>query len=278
MRTKMSMTAGALCVLLCAGLSPDAAAGEILWDFPRLGNCHEGLAFSDGVTGVLVWGGGDEIRLTVGRADLWDHRGGYPWTDAQSYTNIVALWRAGEKDALLSLFKKETPKGEPRNPYMLPLGRVVVKMPGAEMKSGALDVKTGLGTITLADGRVLELAMSKASRAFAIRFPEGLEYSVSAVPSMDQPNARKALEPIGFAAPAKRADGFDWNLPADPSVSLDFARNGRELAVATRRGDAPKAAAPAFAKVRDESRDHWTRFWAAGARVNVPDPVPTTAA
>ena len=90
------------------------AAGRILWDFPRLGNCHEGLAFADGVTGVLVWGGGDELRLTVGRADLWDHRGGYPWTDAQSYTNIVALWRAGEKERLLSLFRKETPAGEPR--------------------------------------------------------------------------------------------------------------------------------------------------------------------
>ena len=59
------------------------------------------------MTGVLVWGGGDELRLTVGRADLWDHRGGYPWTDAQSYTKIVALWRAGEKDRLLALFRKE---------------------------------------------------------------------------------------------------------------------------------------------------------------------------
>ncbi len=31
------------------------AAGRIHWDFPRLGNCHEGMAFADGVTGVLVF-------------------------------------------------------------------------------------------------------------------------------------------------------------------------------------------------------------------------------
>jgi hypothetical protein len=55
------------------------------------------MAFADGVTGVLVWGGGDELRLTVGRADLWDHRGGYPWTNAQSYSNIVRLWRTDEE-------------------------------------------------------------------------------------------------------------------------------------------------------------------------------------
>ena len=51
-------------------------AETVTWDFPRTGSCHEGLAFGDGRTGVLVWGGGNEIRLTVGRADLWDHRGG----------------------------------------------------------------------------------------------------------------------------------------------------------------------------------------------------------
>ncbi len=267
----------AACLAFGAVSSFAALGGERLhsvhWDFPRLGNCHEGMAFADGVTGVLVWGGGDELRLTVGRADLWDHRGGYPWTDAQNYTNIVALWQAGRKEALLSLFRKETPKGEPRNPYMLPLGRIVVKMPGAELKSGSLDTRTGLGTIALADGRTLELAMSKASRVFAIRFPEGLAYSVAAVPSMEQPIARKALEPFGFAAPAKRADGFDWVLPADASVSLDFTKSGRELAVATRRGDAPKAVVPSFAKVGAESRDYWTRFWAEGARVSLPDPV-----
>ena len=269
----VSALAAAMAAAVFASAGAAGPAGRIHWDFPRLGNCHEGMAFADGVTGVLVWGGGDELRLTVGRADLWDHRGGYSWTDEQSYTNIVALWRAGRKDELVSLFRKETPKGEPRNPYMLPLGRVVVRMPGAELKSGELDVNTGLGKIALADGRVIELAMSKESRAFAVLFPEGLGYAVSSVPSMDQPIARKALEPLGFAAPAKRADGFDWQLPADPSVSLDFTKSGRELAVATRRGDAPRAAAPSFAKVQEESRARWTRFWAEGARVRLPDPV-----
>ena len=113
-------------VLAAAALTVRAAPVE--WEFPREGGCHEGLAFSDGVTGILVWGGGDTINLTVGRADLWDHRGGYPWLPSQSYTNIVALVQAGRKDELLGLFKKETPKGEPRNPYMLPLGRVEVKL------------------------------------------------------------------------------------------------------------------------------------------------------
>ena len=102
----------AFLVAVLAVLVPSGRAAPVEWEFPRLGTCHEGIPFSDGVTGVLVWGGGDEIRLTVGRADLWDHRGGYPWLASQSYTNIVALVQAGRKEELLGLFKKETPKGE----------------------------------------------------------------------------------------------------------------------------------------------------------------------
>ena len=83
-------------ILLSLALPSAACAATVEWDFPRTGSCHEGLAFGDGRTGVLVWGGGNEIRLTVGRADLWDHRGGYPWTDAQSYTNIVAAQQSGD--------------------------------------------------------------------------------------------------------------------------------------------------------------------------------------
>ena len=79
-----------------------ASATTVEWEFPLTNSCHAGIAFADGVTGVLVWGGGDTINLTVGRADLWDHRGGYAWLPSQSYTNIVALVHAGKKDELLS--------------------------------------------------------------------------------------------------------------------------------------------------------------------------------
>jgi len=88
----------ALCVV--ASVSVNAASRPVEWEFPREGGCHEGLAFADGVTGVLVWGGGDTVKLTVGRADLWDHRGGYGWKASQSYSNIVSLVQSGSKDEL----------------------------------------------------------------------------------------------------------------------------------------------------------------------------------
>ena len=151
----MNLMSKSFFALACATLTFVTIGAPVEWTFPRTGCCHEGIPFSDGVTGVLVWGGGDTINLTVGRADLWDHRGGYPWTDEQSYTNIVAAVESGDTKRLLGLFRKETPKGEPCNPYMLPLGRVVVKLQGgATLARGELDPFTGFGKLILSDGNL----------------------------------------------------------------------------------------------------------------------------
>ena len=275
-----------VCAVLGTAVSLVAAAEVVEWEFPRLGSCHEGLAFADGKTGVLVWGGGDTINLTVGRADLWDHRGGYPWTAEQSYTNIVAAVRSGDRDRLYGLFKKETPKGEPRNPYMLPLGRVVVKLQdGATLKRGELDPFTGLGKLILSDGKAIGLAMSKESGAFAMKFPEGVDFDATPHHCFEY-NAEmaKQLKEIGFAdakfgtyeIPQGVARGFNWKIPGDKSVSLNLTFEKGVLALATSRGETGtecRTPCASFDKVKAESVAYWKAFWEKGARVKVPDPV-----
>ena len=259
-----------------------ATASTVVWDFPRTDSCHEGMAFADSVTGVLVWGGeGGAINLTVARADLWDHRGGYDWLPSQSYTNIVALVRADKPDELRSLFRNEVPEnwGGRYNPYMLPLGRIVVTVPGAVFSRGELDTSTGIGRLFFADGRIVEMAISKNERAFGMRFPGGLAYEVKTVPATDFPVYEQKLKARGFekarvyGSDASARGGMHWNLPVDKSVSLAFAKNGSELSVRTWRGDAEPASAVPFAKIRADSVAYWDRFWSEGARVRVPDPV-----
>ena len=268
-------------------------AKPLEWLFP-MGDAtpHEGMAFADGVTGVLAWGDDDTLKLTVGRADLWDHRGGYAWTDAQSYTNIADAIQKGDKARLLGLFKKETPRMEPSNPFMLPLGRVEVKIPGATLKRGTLDVKTGVGVIEFDMGGKLcraELAMSKASRTFALKLPDDVKFDVKAVHCMEFPAVKKRLEPIMYNPAVYSVNGFTWELPADESVTLTFAKMGGELMVRTCRGNSSRRDAKtqssdsgslcasaslsevSFAKIRAESAAYWAMFWAEGARVKVPD-------
>ena len=273
-------------ILLSLALPSAACAAIVEWDFPRTGSCHEGLAFGDGRTGVLVWGGGNEIRLTVGRADLWDHRGGYPWTDAQSYTNIVAAQQSGDVARLHALFKKDTPPGEPRNPYMLPLGRVVVtiKEPWT-LESGSLDTATGIGSLRLKNGRrglMIPMAMGKDSRVFALKISDGsVPFEVKTVPATEFPVYEQKLKPLGFEkarvidGAAPDAGGLKWNLPADEPVWLSWTRKDGVVAVKTGRGDKVVADVrpDVFDTVAKESREYWAKFWAEGARVKVPDPV-----
>lgn len=259
-------------------VSANSFASLVEWVFPRTASCHEGLAFSDGRTGILVWGGDDEIRLTVGRGDLWDHRGGYPWTEKQSYSNIVSAVQNGDSERLLNLFKKTTPKGEPRNPYMLPLGRIVIKVPGRILSRGTLDTDTGLGVLEFADGSKAEIAMAKTlGGVFAMRFSKGVSFSAKSMPSTDFDVYEKVLRPIGFekAKTYDRGDlgGFTWNLPADKSVWLSWQKTGATFVLRTGR-DAPAAVArdADFEIVESDSKAHWGKFWREGARVKVPDP------
>ena len=268
--------------VLALAVALQLTAAPVEWEFPRLGSCHEGMAFSDGVTGVLVWGGGDEIRLTIGRADLWDHRGGYEWTAAQSYTNIVAAVESGDTERLMALFKKETPKGQPRNPYMLPLGRVVLKIPGATLTRGELDPFTGTAWIDFATAagatNRVEIAMAKSGGGvFAMKFPKGVDYSAKTVPATDFPVYDEKLKPLGFekARVFDTQDGFGglrWKLPADEGVWLSWCAKDGAVAVKTGRGvDKEFGEVHPFDAVAAASRAHWAKFWAEGARVKVPD-------
>jgi len=277
-RVKRLFPALAFAAALSVLVAPFAAFA-VSWDFPRTGSCHEGIAFADGVTGVLVWGGGDIINMTVGRSDLWDHRGGYPWLPEQSYTNIVAAVQCGDKNRLYGLFNKVTPEGEPRNPYMLPLGRVVIKVPGKTLVSGSLDPFSGLGDLVFEDGGRVEMAMSKSSHAFAMCFPSGVTYEVRTVPATSFPVYERDLKGLQFEK-AKVVDldgtgvgGLRWKLPADKGVWLSWTRKGADFSLMTGRGvDCVFADSRPFGMFAMESVAYWTQFWREGARVSVPDP------
>ena len=92
------------------------------WEFP-LPRTHTGVLLGNGTLGALVWGTGSELRITLGRADHWDHRGGMPWTEKTSYRAIRDCLERGDEPRLRALFEQiEEREGEPRRPTVLPVG------------------------------------------------------------------------------------------------------------------------------------------------------------
>ncbi|MBW7460314.1 hypothetical protein K0U00_40255, partial [Paenibacillus sepulcri] len=66
---------------------PIKPAYEIQWPLAT-GHCHEGMPLSNGVFGALVWFQEQTVRLTVNRADYWDHRGGTVRADDCTYDRL----------------------------------------------------------------------------------------------------------------------------------------------------------------------------------------------
>lgn len=258
-------------------LSAQAAVGlPVKWTFPLKGY-HEGLPFADARTGVLVWGEGDTVKLTIGRADLWDHRGG---GSMPAYTNVAELVRRGDAAGLKALLRKNDVPGEPRFPQMIPFARIVLKLDGWTLKSGELDPLTGLARLVCTDaaGRetAVPIAMSMKGHRFAMKFPESARPQVSIRPSWDARTwLANRLAGLGFKPPAKWSEGdsagFSWTLPVDAPVALGYTLRSGELVVEADRTDGRIVPTAGFAETEAESRAFWRAFWSKTATVSVPD-------
>lgn len=265
---------------------------QLKWTFPRE-RSHEGLPFGNAVNGFLVWGGGSRLCVTVGRADLWDHRGGYPWTHEQSYVNIRAALESGDVKQLDSLFRRETPAGEPSNPYLLSLGHVAFDLgQGVRLDSAELDLNTGVASVYLvsdsgASAGPVQIALTRADGTLALAWPCGLKPAGHVVPAWEHEKIRSKLENVSFTAPVLYGDadagGFAWELPADQAVSLAFATSGSITAVTADRGADAAAArqaaarhvsgiiAKGFEPVRACSAAQWADYWSGAPEVDIPD-------
>ena len=252
------------------------SVAEVRWEAP-IGHAHQGLPFADGRQGFLVWGATNELNVTVSRADLWDHRGGYAWTTNECYAHIRDLLYARDVEGLGKLFPKRTKPGEPANPFMLPLGLVRFDLGDWRVAGARLDPFTGLGAVDLVRGAErASVRLALDGHVFALGWPEGLAPKGTAVSSFDLPRVRKPLEKLGFRRAAwfgdSAAGGFEWAIPGDASVSLGFETKDGATFVASARGARPSTAADGgFAAAEARTKAKWTAWWADAAKVSVPD-------
>jgi len=125
---------------------------NLRWRFPA-GSAHDGIPLGNGTFGALIWGAGRDVRITINRADYWDHRGGLPVHPEASYANLRRWLDEGNEARLREVFEGRRADGErPMRPTRLPMGRVDLELsPGMALSSGELDLDRGMASIDLVE-------------------------------------------------------------------------------------------------------------------------------
>jgi alpha-L-fucosidase 2 len=129
---------------------------------------HAGIPLGNGNFGVLIWGGGTTLRLTINRQDYWQHAGEITWSEDIGYERMCAYVSqrplAFDDPAIMGL---KTP-GTPR-PTRLPVGRFDLVL-GGSILSAVLHLATGTASVTTTAGKV-ELVMMREQPVLVIRGP-----------------------------------------------------------------------------------------------------------
>lgn len=260
------------------------------WDFP-LPRTHTGIPFGNGRFGALLWGEGRTLRVTLGRADFWDHRGGMPWTEQQSFANIRGALEAKDEARLRALFETAggaTP-GTPRRPTVLPVGVVEFDLgEGQCLDSAALDLATGLGQVRVRRGArtsLISVLCDLRRGALVLRWPKGLRPVVRGIPAWE--HVGEQLARISFAPPIRFGDaregGWVQCCPADPALAAGWSCGDTETVVATARGGDERAAKAALrGLLRRVAKDHyegvraatlpwWRAYWNDVPTVDIPN-------
>ena len=265
-------------------------ARKIEWDFP-LPRTHTGMLQTNGTMGTMVWGAGSVLRITLGRADFWDHRGGLPWTEQQSYANIRQCLEKGDEAGLRTLFEDPgRPPGTPRRPSILPVGRVDVDFgQGVSLHRAALDIDTG--EVTVEAGKqghhhTLRLMLSMDHCVTALNLPPELRLiSVHMVPAWEY--VGEELDAIGFHPPERfdsgRISGWTQMRPADPCLAVVYRREQDVLLLGTGFGDGAeearngvldqltRMAGESYPTLQERTAAWWHTYWTDVPKIDIPN-------
>lgn len=210
------------------------------WEFP-LERTHCGILQGNGTMGAIIWGGGNQLKITIGRADFWDHRGGLEFGNEVTYANVRRCLEAKDESDLREIFYRPSAKvGHPHRPSVLPIGRLDLDFgSGAEIRRGTLSMDKGEVIIDVQKGdKTYKARMSLLmdSPHLIILLEAGLTVEqVSRVPSWEFVGGQ--LKEISFDPP-EMLDGPDlsgWTQmrPNDPAICVGYRQSEDKLIVTT---------------------------------------------
>lgn len=260
-------------------------------DFP-LPRIQTGAMSGNGDVGLLLWGGGNVLNITLGSSRVWDHRGGMDWLPEMSLSALRQALKDNDGERVSGMFAANRDKNIMR-PSIIPVGRLVLTLPpDCVLLRYEQPLQTGLTDIVYECGgreqRLTFAADMSCVHAFACSgLPWGGRFELIPSYTLCQPSPKlknicefQTLAARGFTKPAswKSADaaGFIQPMPADESFAVVVRQNCSELSCDLLRGldDLAQLEAhdlPTFGEICEASVSWWTNYWQGMPTVSTAD-------
>ncbi len=257
------------------------AAASDLESAAPIDRWDEAIPLGNGLLGGLLWGGGQQLKLSLDRGDLWDLR--TPETLLRKDWNYATMQRlSAEKNQAKMVELFDAPYDAVRYPTKIPAGRLELTLDKSQAAgSFGLDLRAAVGRVNLGSGSV-EVFYSAKEPVAMIRVA-GPEPKWRIV-------APESVKQLGYAPPQQANEGAaSWTLQ-EAALGLKYAvvvgsrrvGNATELAltIASTRDDpdplalgrkrVAAALEAGYAAVLGPHAEWWRRFWSQSG-VRLPD-------
>lgn len=261
----------------------------LTWHFP-IRRPHAGVLLGNGTQGLMVWGEGRTLKITIGRAGFWDHRGGNEFAARTTYADVKRLLQAGDEEGIKAAFAvpEKTTASNLGHPQQLGGGRLEITLPdGWTLQRAVLDLATGtvnvFGQNSLGKQEKWVLRQAVNDELAWLEVPAALRGKTSQrlVPSWE--HVRGQLEKVGVKAPeafeAGTTRGFVQELPEDDPLAIGYRPTPNGLALVSALGKSARqevekklVSSPA-SNVQNPTSQFWQTYWQTVPRVQLPDPV-----
>ncbi len=259
---------------------------NIHWTFP-LPRTHTGIMLGNATTGLLIWGEKSHLKITLGRADLWDHRGGMSWTERQNYRDLKKYLLYGNFQAIKDMFivTKERISGHPNHLSVTPLGRLDLLLGNdTELKTGKLNIKTGVAEIYYTQGnseKKISVQISMEQQTFIIDLPSENDIEIMPIPSWQiNPDLfKRLLFESSIFLKDKTLKGWTQKFPNDPPVTVAYTKDNSTIFAITERTDNIDTIRQTLSSIckegkkiiEQETKNWWKRFWNKVPKIDIPN-------
>ncbi len=253
---------------------------DLVYEIPSK-EWKKGAPLGNGHLGVMAWGDGSPLCLTLDRDDLWDLRVAPPPEDADyNWGTIRRLAKSGSWDELAAIMERNHYYHAP-TPAKLPVGRMELWVPGRVAKRGfyaRLSLRNA--TLTAQIGAVrFEAFVAATAPVIAVRFSGGADGIRVRWRSLSDLNAGQAQELglkrhriVSVSGVTAAVQRFPDGTTSVVAWKQTRTRSGTELlcTIATSRdGSNPvkiaavtlDGVARSFAGIRRQHLDWWRGFW-----------------